>query len=200
MTTATTTPASTVTAANLFVAALMLPVSPSIGTVPVALEQESRSLEKTTMSWFSNESDRGYEIVDVGQSTSLVAVSHVTQYDETIRPTTSQEKLVGELRSWGMLTNNWDGEGAAAPDVSSLKEAVAFIRLLDEDVTFPEPMLHASGHAGLFWKDENLYADIEFLGARRIAYYIERHGDKHKGVLKFDLQKMPAVFSALLLA
>ena len=60
-------------------------------------------------------------------------------------------------------------------------------------------MLLGSGHAGLFWKTDSLYADLEFLGDGRIAYFIEHEGvGKHKGVVKFDSEKMPAVFPALL--
>jgi len=61
-------------------------------------------------------------------------------------------------------------------------------------------MLLASGHVALYKNENGLYADIEFLGDGRIAYFIKRNGDKHKGVLTFDSQKMPAVFSALLSA
>ena len=196
----TTAPTSTVAAANLFVAALMLPLSPSVSSIPVTVEQQNRFVGKTTTLWLAAESDRVHKLADVEQSTSVAAIGHVTQYNEADRPTTPQERLVGELRSWSLLTENWDGEGAAAPDARSLKEAVAFIRLLGEGIVLPEPMLHASGHAGLFWKDDGLYADMKFLGDGHLAYYIERQGDKHKGVLNFDSKKMPAVFSAILQA
>ncbi len=52
-------------------------------------------------------------------------------------------------------------------------------------------MLLSSGHTALFWNEDNLYADIEFLGDGRIAYFIKKNGDKHKGVLEFKSQKMP---------
>lgn len=115
------------------------------------------------------------------------------------RATTTQERLIGEIRSWALFDSNWDGEGAVAPMVSSLKESVAFVRLLDNAAELPDPMLMNTGHAGLFWKTDNLYADLEFLGDGRIAYFIEQEGEgKHKGVVKFDSKKMPAVFPALL--
>ncbi|MDD5056850.1 MAG: hypothetical protein PHQ60_03180 [Sideroxydans sp.] len=115
------------------------------------------------------------------------------------RLTTQHEKLIGEIRSWSLLSADWDGEGALAPSAQSIKESVSFSRLLS-DVSLPEPMLLASGHVSLYKNDSDLYADIEFLGDGRIAYFIKRNGDKHKGVLTFDSQKMPAVFSALLAA
>ena len=115
------------------------------------------------------------------------------------RLTTQHEKLIGEIRSWSLLSADWDGEGALAPSTQSIKDAASFTRLLS-DTALPEPMLLASGHIALYKNESDLYADIEFLGDGRIAYFIKRNGDKHKGVLTFDSQKMPAVFPALLSA
>lgn len=114
------------------------------------------------------------------------------------RQTTELEHIAGELRRWQLLPADWDGEGAASPNPRSLGEAVALVRLLPTTMALPSPMLHSSGRAGLFWKTERLYADLEFLGDTRLAYYIERNGDKHKGVLNFDKKKMPAVLEAIL--
>jgi len=110
----------------------------------------------------------------------------------------SYEMLIGEIRQWRLLNDNWDGEGAATPSNHSLNEAVSFVRLLSQGMPIPEPMLLASGHAGLYWNENHLYADIEFLGDGRIAYFIKRNGDKHKGVFAFNPQEMPAVFQALI--
>jgi len=114
------------------------------------------------------------------------------------RATTPQEKIIGEIRSWSLFDDNWDGEGSQRPNVESIKEMVFFVRLLSDEIPLPEPMLLSSGHTSLFWDESDLYADIEFLGDGRIAYFIKKNGDKHKGVLEFDSQQMPAVFPAIL--
>lgn len=113
------------------------------------------------------------------------------------RETTAKEALIGEFRRWRLLQSNWDGEGAEAPSQSSLKYAEAFTRFLPE-ASLPEAMLHATGRAGLFWNIPGLYADVEFLDDSRIAYYIERAGDKHKGVVNYNANEMPPVLVALL--
>lgn len=112
----------------------------------------------------------------------------------------AHENIMGELRQFNLLDANWDGEGAAKPKSSSVKEAVSFVRVLGDVVVLPEPMLLATGNAALYWNEGGLYADVEFLGDGRIAYYIKRNGDKHKGVLAFDSLKMPDVLPALLSA
>ena len=124
-------------------------------------------------------------------------VEHIED-NEFTRPTTTLEQLMGEIRSWALLEANWDGEGAVAPIARCIKNAVSFIRLLPDNITLPEPMLHASGNTGLFWGDGGIYADIEFLHNGRIAYYIEQNGDKHKGAINFDSENLPPVFSVLL--
>lgn len=121
-----------------------------------------------------------------------------TATDNFTRETTLQEKLIGEIRSWNLLDNDWDGENGLKPSEQSIKEAVSFVTLISSEIIPPEPMLLSSGHAALFWNEANLYADIEFLGDGRIAYFIKQNGDKHKGVLEFNSQQMPAVFTALL--
>ena len=117
------------------------------------------------------------------------------------RPTTPLEQVVGEIRSYGVLGNNWDGEGAARPNLNSIRSAVAFVRLLDPSIEMPEPMLFASGRAGLFWNNENIYADLEFTEAHSITYFVERQNEgKHKGVVVFEPETMPGVLAVLLSA
>jgi hypothetical protein len=116
------------------------------------------------------------------------------------RQTTPQEALIGDLRAWFSLPENWDGEGAARPSRTSIQDAVSFARLLDANFHEPEPMLLANGHASLFWDKPGLYADLEFLGNQRVAYFIEKNKDKHKGVVKFELEKIHGVFQNLLTA
>lgn len=133
----------------------------------------------------------------LSQSALSTEVPRALVLPKAVRETTPIERAVGELRRWIELPEDWDGEGAARPIADSLHEATAFARLLPS--TRPvEPMLHANGHAGLYLRTDTLYADIEFLGDGRAAYYIESNGDKHKGVVSFDSKKMPPVFDALL--
>lgn len=116
---------------------------------------------------------------------------------DATRATTPQEQLIGELRGWRQLSSQWDGEDAEVPQPQSIDDAVKFARMLGPQAD-AQPMLHVNGRAGLFWRDDNLYADIEFLGSGRIAYFIEKNGDKHKGMVNFVAKEMPNLFKALL--
>lgn len=141
---------------------------------------------------------------DAGKGTfvcSSTAISSVVEsyLNDFGRTTTPQEELIGEIRSWALWNENWDGEGAKTPVESSLREAVDFVRLIKSEELLPDAMLFASGRSGLYWKESGLYADLEFLGAGRISYFIKIDADQHKGVVGFDSEKLPAVFQALLL-
>lgn len=192
-----TTALGTAAAAKLFLAMTVLPTvlpAPTVSDIPRVLELQSRPLPKTTT--------RSYgKVPGIATAPSVATTICIAEdkYAGSTRQTTSCEILVGEIRSWSLIEADWDGESAASPLSQSLKEAVSFVRLLG-DIPLPEPMLLSSGHAALYWNERDLYADLEFLGDGRIAYFIKRHGDKHKGVLAFDSKEMPVVFPALIRA
>lgn len=175
--------AGTAAAAKVFIALSMSQV-PSVSPLPETIQTVARPAPTKT-----------YQIV---RSSSIGSVASDKVFDTPVRETTSQELLIGELRNWASLDDNWDGEGASRPLLTSIKEAVLFARLLDANVREPEPMLLASGHAALFWNEADLYADLEFIGNNRVAYFVRKNDDKHKGVVTFDPEKMPAVFQTLL--
>lgn len=131
-------------------------------------------------------------------SPDFAPVGHLLFGDTSDRATSQVEKIVGEFRRWVGLLADWDGEGAVAPNALSLESASDFIRLLPEALADAEPMLNANGRAGLYWNEGGLYADLEFLGDERIAYFIQRHEDKHKGVTRFNGELVPPVLSILL--
>lgn len=135
-------------------------------------------------------------------------VFYITESDAPLhaldveRPTTDREHAIAEIRRWKSLEAGWDGEGAAAPQHPSLDDAGAFACALESRHLTPEPMLHTSGRAGLYWRTGGLYADLEFLGNGRIAFYYENdsHGgaDRLKGVVHFDGKNLPGVLEALI--
>lgn len=184
-----TTTLGTAAAANLFLA-LTAAAAPTVSQIPALLEQPARTIEKIT----------SRSPIALMGAQFATTVANDDQYEVPVRPTTLSEKLIGEIRQWSLLGANWDGEGADAPLPKSLKEVVSFVRLLGNDIMLPEPMLLGSGHAALYWNEGDLYADLEFLGDGRIAYFIKKNGDRHKGVVTFDSQKMPAVFPTLIRA
>lgn len=161
--------------------------APTVSSLPSAFEAQVLPTHKLTT--------RTYQ---TARNIIAVTVANDETFDASTRETTSVEMLIGEMRAWALFNANWDGEGAAKPLAASIKEAVSFAGLIKSSTDEPEPMLLASGHTALFWNENELYADLEFLGDHRIAYFIKKNGDKHKGVVAFDSENVPTVFQALL--
>jgi hypothetical protein len=182
--------AETATVANIFLA--FVPLNPPTVSEVFAAESDW-TLPKQLV--FGSQSSIG---LDTPSQTNLSAIASLMANQDTTRATTTTEKIAGEFRRWRVLGSNWDGENATAPVDASFADAVSFVRLLNDTVLLPDPMMLASGRAGLFWQKDDLYADLEFLGAKQVAYYIERGKDKHKGVIHFDSTKMPVMFESLL--
>jgi hypothetical protein len=118
------------------------------------------------------------------------------------RKTSEAELIAGTFREWEHFSTNWDGEGGLPPLRQSLENAANFIYSLaivhPSSVTDAEPMLHPSGNAGLFWDKSNLYADLEFLSDNKMAYFVERGMDRHKGLVHYDGKAVPAAIRTLL--
>lgn len=100
-----------------------------------------------------------------GSSIGIPSASNVTS-DET-----AADRAVSQLLNLGYLEDDWDGEGAAAPNPASIRDAHRFLRSLDADGIMPMSTLHANGNALLVFDRQDAYAEIEFLGAGEISYF-----------------------------
>ncbi|MFN9476404.1 hypothetical protein [Acidovorax sp.] len=120
------------------------------------------------------------------------------EFGQKARSTTDRERLIASLRGYLTLQENWDGEGAAAPNLNSLRAAMHFACALTDEVLAPAPMLHASGNAGLLWEEDGLYGELEFLHGSRAAYYFECGSNKHKGIVQLPAVEVPAILQQLL--
>lgn len=180
-------------AAALFVA--FVTPTPTIST---AFSSQSTPTPRAFSS-FANASDRRER--QLGSSVSDVFDSSTQDFSSgasATRVTSDAEIVIGALRDWRGLSENWDGDGAAAPVNTSIDDAVSFLRLSGDGAKAPEPSMNANGHAGLIWDDATSYAEIEFLGSARLAYYIKSKDDIHKGVISFNQEQIPDILASLL--
>ena len=195
---------STSSSTFAIVLALGVPAAP-VPTIAAQMQEIERvvSYESLTPSaLISNKQTDAFSYLKLTNQTVTNCSSYLPIESNSIvvtaRATSDNEKIIGELRSWQALAANWDGEGAEQPLLSGLADAALFVQLLTPKIASPDPMLHATGRSGLFWKSEDIYADLEFFGNGRMAYYIEKNGDKHKGSLLLGKKTMPEVLSVLL--
>ncbi len=177
-------PAPTVSAVHGTSAPIRIPVT---ATTPISNQYKKKSSTSTS--------------IETDFLTGIESAILGAQIDQE-RKTTEVEMIVGTFREWFDFKPNWDGEGATAPLRQSLDHAANFISSLAAlqplSVVDVEPLLHSSGHAGLFWNKEGLYVDLEFLGNEKMVYFIERGSDRHKGSVQYDGKAVPSTLRALL--
>jgi hypothetical protein len=106
--------------------------------------------------------------------------------------------LIDEILHYRLLEDNYDGEGATAPNFNSVSLALDFVNLFTDDIIIPEAMINPNGNIGLFWEVDNLYADLEFYEDDKISYYIKINKDSHRGSLLFERPNFPEIFYLLL--
>jgi hypothetical protein len=132
---------------------------------------------------------------------SATNIEGTSTAQEDVIPTESQltqaDLMIAQLLRMEQLDANWDGSEAAKPLEFSLKDACAFIRALAPESVIPRPALHADGHAILFLRGQNVYAELEFLGNKRIGYYARRGGQEWSDETDFDGRTLPEGLSQL---
>lgn len=119
------------------------------------------------------------------------AISTAAEESIPEEPATRADVVVAQLIRLEQFDANWDGSGAAKPLSFSTKEAREFIRSLAPESVIPRPTLHADGHAILFLREADLYAELEFVGDKRIDFYARRGGQEWSDEFDFDGHTLP---------
>lgn len=104
---------------------------------------------------------------------------------------TMADAAIDRLLRLEKLDADWDGNDAAKPLGHSIKEARNFVRKLSPESIIPGATLHADGHAILFIRQPDIYAELEFLGNGKIGFYARRGEEKWSDEFLFDGRSLP---------
>jgi hypothetical protein len=107
------------------------------------------------------------------------------------------DAAIAQLLRLEKLEADWDGSEAAKPIDYSLKDARNFVRKLSPDSVIPRATLHADGHAILFMREPDIYAELEFLGNGKIDYFVRRGEQKWSDEFSFDGRSLPEGLSQI---
>jgi len=125
----------------------------------------------------------------------------VSTAQENVAPVQSQltqaDLATAQLLRMERWDFDWNGNGAAKPLLFSLKDARAFIRALAPESVIPRPALHADGHAILFVRGPDTYAELEFLANQRIGFYARQGGQEWIDEIDFDGRTLPEGLSRI---
>jgi hypothetical protein len=154
--------------------------------IAIGLELSAPDFGQPTAQAFNVVGSTGIEIgsPDLGASTTAAVRSEETK--------TQADRTIAQLFGFENLNADWDGNEAAKPLAFSIKDAREFIRALAPESIIPRPALHADGHAILFIRGPESYAELEFLGARRIGFYVRRGEQEWSDEFYFDGRAIPA--------
>jgi hypothetical protein len=130
----------------------------------------SRDAQQRALFIVPGPQDRGTFVVTAGHVSTTVADTQPPPLSEQ----SAADVAVGQLLRMGAWEKDWDGNQAAKPLGFSLRQAREFVRALSAESTIPRPALHADGHAILFLRQPDVYAELEFLGDQRVSFYARR--------------------------
>lgn len=82
--------------------------------------------------------------------------------------------LRAEIQAYTSLTDNWDGEGAAAPPAQAVRDAIAFLGGRPDGIPLPLPEVASIGDVGIYWDEDGIFAEVQFGGDRAYSYYAQR--------------------------
>jgi hypothetical protein len=106
-------------------------------------------------------------------------------------PPSASDNAIAQLLRFESFESDWDGNFAAKPSHASLRDAKEFIRALAPESAIPEPALHADGTAVLLLVRSDHYAELEFLGSKRIGYFARRGDEQWNEDFSFDGVVLP---------
>jgi hypothetical protein len=82
-----------------------------------------------------------------------------------------EDRLYGKLLSFKDLPAGWDGYNAPPARLDAIVEAIDFLAARPDDIPLPYAQLSADGEVGLYWKTDDVFADIGFYGNGEYSFY-----------------------------
>ena len=82
--------------------------------------------------------------------------------------------LRAEIQAYANLTDNWDGEGAAAPPAQAVRDAIEFLGGRPDGIPLPLPEVASIGDVGIYWDEDGIFAEVQFGGDKAYSYYAQR--------------------------
>ncbi|MDE0101794.1 MAG: hypothetical protein OXN89_05390 [Bryobacterales bacterium] len=82
--------------------------------------------------------------------------------------------LRAEIQAYASLTDNWDGEGAAAPPAQAVRDAIEFLGGRPDGIPLPLPEVASIGDVGIYWDEDGIFAEVQFGGDQAYSYYAQR--------------------------
>ncbi len=83
----------------------------------------------------------------------------------------SEDKLHAELLTYLDLPEGWNGYEGEPASFDAVIDAINFLTMRPDDIPLPYPQIAPDGEVGLYWRVDEVYAEVGFYGDGQCSYY-----------------------------
>lgn len=83
----------------------------------------------------------------------------------------SEDKLHAELLAYLDLPESWNGYEGEPASFDAVIDAIDFLTMRPDDIPLPYPQIAADGEVGLYWRVDEVHAEVGFHGDGDCSYY-----------------------------
>lgn len=131
------------------------------------------------------------------------ALPNTSKEEVHIKPSSSSSSVIlNRLRTFAGWTENWDGEGAAAPNLEAIDIASKFLSLWLPSKIEPEIVLTHDGLPMFVINNGEMIGEIVVNSNRTLDYFFEYADGSMKGdeAISFETDRKPSLLRELALA
>ena len=82
-----------------------------------------------------------------------------------------EDKLHAELLAYLDLPEGWNGYEGEPASFDAVIDAIDFLTMRPDDIPLPYPQIAPDGEVGLYWRVDEVYAEVGFYGDGGCSYY-----------------------------
>lgn len=82
-----------------------------------------------------------------------------------------EDKLHAELLAYLDLPEGWNGYEGEPASFDAAADAIYFLTMRPDDIPLPYPQIAPDGEVGLYWRVDEVYAEVGFYGDGECSYY-----------------------------
>lgn len=106
---------------------------------------------------------------------------------------------VNRLKAFKTWTENWDMEGAAAPNVDAIEAAIGLVELIERKGIVPAVALNSDGDPMLMFQRGGVPGEVVVTSAHSLEYYMN-YDEPLGGDVPFDGVNLPNEIASLIAA
>lgn len=104
-----------------------------------------------------------------------------------------KKETIDQIKRFKFLEPGWDGYDGVTPSMNAVEDTITLVKALPDNFPLPKPMVSGDGEVGLYWKQENIFIDLEFSGNSFVTYYARAaNGKEYFGEdVEFSYNEIP---------